>query len=92
MVPAPALRLTEVEAYAAQPGTLPQRDIFRGTGGSVYFLKHRDITVGSDRITVEVVDPVTGQVVERRTLTRGTDYEIDTLQGVVMLRRPVVNG
>ncbi len=84
-------RRVEAVAYAAQPGTLPQRDSFRATGGSVYFLKHQDITAGSETVTVEVRDPITGQVIDRRTLVRGTDYEIDALQGVVVLKRPLAS-
>ncbi len=35
---------TRIEAFAAEPGTIPQRDDFLGTGGSAYFLKRQDIT------------------------------------------------
>lgn len=82
-------RRIEVRGYAAQPGTLPHRDIFQGTGGSVYFLKHQDITPGSERLSIEIIDPITGLVVERRQLALGVDYEIDSLQGVIMLKRPL---
>ena len=87
-------RKTDIMVYAAQPGTLPQREVFRGTGGSAYFLKHQDITTGSETITAEVRDPVTGAVVERRVLVEGTDYDIDYLQGVLILRRflPSITG
>lgn len=82
-------RRTEVTAYAAQPDTLPQRDEFLATGGSAYFLKRQDITIGSETLAIEVRDPVSGRVVERRTLRHGEDYTIDYLQGVVILRRPL---
>jgi hypothetical protein len=82
-------RSTEINLYAAQPGTLPQRDVLRGTGGSGYFLKYQDVTIGSETVSVEVRDPATGRVLERRTLRYGHDYDIDYLQGVVILRRPL---
>ncbi len=82
-------RKTTVQVYAAQPGTLPQRDVLRGTGGSAYFLKHQDITIGSETITVEIRDRVTGRVLERRALKFGEDYSIDYLQGVVILTSPL---
>ncbi|KAB2716245.1 TonB-dependent receptor [Brucella intermedia] len=82
-------RKTEVNVYAAQPDTLPQRDEFLGTGGSAYFLKRQDITTGSETLTVEVRDQVTGEVKERRTLIYGEDYTLDYLQGVVILKRPL---
>ncbi len=78
-----------VSAYAANPDTLPQRDILRGTGGSVYFLSRQDLNGGSETVTVEVVDPDTGRVVQRRRLAEGVDYDIDYLQGVILLAQPL---
>jgi hypothetical protein len=82
-------RKTEVAAYAAQPGTLPQRDVLRGTGGSAYFLKRQDMTIGSETITVEIRDPVSGHVLERRILHLGTDYDVDYIQGLILLNKPL---
>ncbi len=82
-------RKLEATAYAAQPGTLPQRDVFRGTGGSAYFLKRQDLTRGSETITVVVTDPLSGRVISRQTLVAGEDYDIDYVQGIVILRRPL---
>lgn len=82
-------RKTEVNVYAAQPDTLPQRDEFLGTGGSAYFLKQQDITIGSETVTVEYRDRVTGQVLERQTLVYGEDYTFDYLQGMLILKRPL---
>ena len=82
-------RSGEVHAYAAQPGTLPQRDVFRGTGGSAYFLTHQDVTTGSETLYVEVRNPVTGRVIDRKTLVYGRDYSIDYVQGVVLLNEPL---
>ena len=81
---------TRLDAYAAQPGTTPQRDNFKGTGGSAYFLKRQQITSGSEQVTVEIRDPLTGRVVSTRTLKAGEDYEIDYVQGVIILRAPLV--
>ncbi len=78
-----------VTLYAAQPDTLPQRDILRGTGGSVYFLSRQDINGASETITVQVVDPETGRIVESRLLSPGVDYEIDYIQGVLILAAPL---
>ena len=75
--------------YAAQPDTLPQRDVLRGTGGSVYFLTRQDITGGSTTAQVQIVDPVTGRVTETIVLTEGTDYSVDHIQGVIKLAQPL---
>ncbi|WP_375228566.1 hypothetical protein [Roseobacter sp. S98] len=80
---------TSVNVYAASPETLPQRDVLRGTGGSVYFLSRQDINGGSETIAVQITDPVTGRIVSSRTLTEGVDYEIDYIQGVVILAEPL---
>ncbi|MCA3561251.1 MAG: TonB-dependent receptor [Aestuariivirga sp.] len=82
-------RSGELHGYAAQPGTLPQRDVFRGTGGSAYFLTHQDITTGSETLYIEVRNPVTGRVVDRKTLVFGRDYSINYVQGVVLLNEPL---
>ncbi|UUP18962.1 hypothetical protein NTH_03448 [Nitratireductor thuwali] len=82
-------RKGEVTAYAALPDTLPQRDEFLATGGSAYFLKRQDITIGSETVTIETRDHVTGRLVERRALVHGEDYTIDYLQGVIILKRPL---
>lgn len=83
--------VAQVEAYAAQPETLPQRDILRGTGGSVYFLTRQDLTRGSETITIEIRDPVSGIVRSRKALRFGEDYEIDYIQGVIILKEPLLS-
>lgn len=82
-------RRTEITTYAAQPGTLPHRDVFRGTGGSAFFLKYQDIVAGSETVQVEVRDGTTGALVERKRLQYGTDYDIDPIQGIIILAKPL---
>ena len=84
-------RLSAV-AYAASPDTLSQKDILRGTGGSVYFLSHQDIVSGSSALSVQVSDKTTGRIVSTQTLTQGVDYTVDHLQGLVMLSKPLQSG
>ncbi|MDE2446047.1 MAG: TonB-dependent receptor [Alphaproteobacteria bacterium] len=78
-----------VDAYAALPGTVPQNDTFRGTGGSSYFLKHQLVSVGSEIISTEQRNPTTGFVTQRVTLVYKTDYDIDYTNGVLILRTPL---
>lgn len=79
-------------AYAAHPDQLPGREVFLGTGGSVYFLRRQDISIGSETLTIERRDPDTGRVIERRTLVEGRDYTINYMQGVVTLSAPLSGG
>ena len=80
---------TEVEIYAASPDQLVGREVFQGTGGSVYFLRRQDISPGTETITIEIRDIDTGRVTDRQLLTRGEDYNIDALLGVVTLTSPL---
>ncbi|WP_244468064.1 TonB-dependent receptor [Nitratireductor soli] len=79
----------QATGFAAQPETLPQRDEFLGTGGSAYFLKRQKVITGSETLHIEYRDKVTGRLIERRALAYGEDYNIDYLQGVVILDKPV---
>lgn len=78
-------RKSELTAYAADPGTIPEVEVFRGTGGSVYFLQNQDISIGSERVQIEIVDKVTDVVKERRTLRPYEDYDVDYIQGRIVL-------
>lgn len=78
-------RKTFVEAFAADPGTLGAREEFRGTGGSLYYLRQQDLTVGSEQLWIEVRDRDSDMVVERHPLVPAQDYEINYLQGRIML-------
>jgi len=74
-------RTTHVTAFAADPGTIAAREEFRATGGSVYFLNRQDLSIGSERVRVEIRDKVSGLVVETRDLTPQEDYDVDYIQG-----------
>lgn len=79
----------KVTGYAAQPDMLPAREVFRGTGGSVYFLAEQDIAPASETLTVEVRDKDTGRVLSQRVLVAGRDYQINYLQGIITLSAPL---
>lgn len=80
-----------IDGFAAEPGTLASREEFRGTGGSLYFLRNQDILVGSERLRIELRDKdsklVTGVVNLRPVL----DYDIDYLQGRILLTEPLAS-
>lgn len=81
---------TEVRAFGSEAQTGPGHDEFIGTGGSLYYLKRTDLLPGSDRVVIEVRDPTTGRVENRAELLRGADYEIDELQGRILLTKPLL--
>ena len=78
-----------LDVHAAQPDNLPGRDVFRGTGGSIYFLSRQDIVRDSETLTIEIRDSQSSRSLDRKTLTKGRDYEINYIQGVVHLMKPL---
>jgi hypothetical protein len=74
-----------LDGFAADPGTVAGRDEFLGTGGSLYFLRRQDILEGSERVRIEVRDKDSGIVLGVKNLTPVLDYDIDYLQGRILL-------
>jgi flagellar motor protein MotB len=82
-------RRIALDGFAAEPGTMASYDEFRGTGGSLYFLRHRDILTGSERVRIELRDKDSGIVTGVVNLQPVVDYDIDWLQGRVLLSEPL---
>ena len=80
---------TQVDLFAGDPGTLGAREEFRGTGGSLYFVQHQDVTRGSDHLWIEVRDAASGIVLKVTQLVPTQDYDFDPLQGRVLLHTPL---
>jgi hypothetical protein len=76
---------TELKLFGSEAQTVPGHSEFLGTGGSLYYLRHTDVLPGSERVAIEVRDNTTGRVEQRIELQPGADYEIDELQGRVIL-------
>ena len=79
----------QVKAFISEPETLFSSDEFAGTGGSVYFLSFQDIVTGSAKLRVEIRDPRTGRVLRDIVLEEFRDYEINELQGRIILKNPL---
>jgi hypothetical protein len=79
-----------LSAFVSENQTALGHSEFLGTGGSLYYFRHTDILPGSEKLRIEVRDPDTNRVLENNTLTRGLDYEVDELQGRVILSRPLL--
>ncbi|MEJ2522872.1 MAG: OmpA family protein [Gammaproteobacteria bacterium] len=78
-----------VDGFGAEPGTVGGREAFRGTGGSLYLLARQDLLPGSERIRIEIRDKATGIVSGVSSLRYGQDYDIDYLQGRILLSEPL---
>ena len=80
---------TTLKAFGSEAQTALGHSEFLGTGGSLYYLRNTDVLPGSDRLVLEVRDRTTGRTEARVDLQRGVDYDIDELQGRVILTRPL---
>lgn len=81
---------THVNVFASEGQTALGHSEFLGTGGSLYYLRHTDILPGSDKLRIEIRDPATNRVIDNRVLTREVDYEVDEIQGRVILSKPLL--
>ncbi|MDH5433771.1 MAG: OmpA family protein, partial [Gammaproteobacteria bacterium] len=80
-----------IDAFGAEPGTVAGRDEFRSTGGSLYFLQNQDVLMGSERLRVEIRDKDSGIVIGVKNLTPALDYDVDYIQGRIMLSQPLAS-
>ncbi|MEO8000953.1 MAG: hypothetical protein ABI644_03680 [Arenimonas sp.] len=79
----------ELRGFAANAQSAYGHTEFLGTGGSLYYLHNTDLLPGSQQVVLEVRDTTTGRVETRANLVMGADYEIDELQGRLILTRPL---
>ena len=79
----------ELHGFVSEAQTAAAHNEFVSTGGSLYYLRNTEVTKGSEKIWVEVRSRDTEQVVENITLVHGRDYDIDYLQGRIILTRPL---
>jgi flagellar motor protein MotB len=78
-----------LDGFSAQAGTAASYEEFRGTGGSIYYLRHQDLLSGSERVRIELHDKDSGIVTGVVNLRPGIDYDIDYLQGRLLLTEPL---
>lgn len=62
---------------------------FAATGGSLYYLRYRNVIQGSEKLRVEVRDRIQDISVESVDLVEGQDYEIDYSEGRIILSKPL---
>ena len=81
--------LTKIIVFQAQAKQKAAHNEFIGTGGSLYYLKHRPVIEGSEKVAIHVRDKNTGLVIAEVQQVEGEDYEIDYSNGRIMFFRPV---
>ncbi len=80
---------TIVKGFGAFSRQKPAHDEFVGTGGSLYYLRHRDVIEGSEKIRVEVRDRISKTTLNTLYLKEEIDYEIDYDSGRILLKKPL---
>ncbi len=81
--------VSDLTIFASETQSAYAHNEFEGTGGSLYYLKNRDIVEGSEKVWVEVRERNSQRVAQKIVMMRGRDYEIDELQGRIILTRPL---
>ena len=70
----------------------PERHAYvelRGTGGSLYYLPHRELVEGSERVYIVERDKITNMERRRTPLARNIDYSIRYGDGRLLMMKPV---
>ncbi|MDP0494101.1 MAG: hypothetical protein Q7K48_07375 [Fusobacterium sp. JB021] len=76
-------------AFFSNPEVLEEYNIFLGTGGSLYYLQNKDIVEGSEEVKIEVRNEKTGLKIKEISLSEDEDYEINRIQGRIILNEPL---
>jgi uncharacterized repeat protein (TIGR01451 family) len=81
------------QAFGSDTPYRYRREEIQGTGLSgPYPLGARDILANSERITIETRDRLrSDRIVERKSLIRHVDYDIDYLSGTLRFREPILS-
>ncbi len=80
---------TEALLFGAEIHQEHVHDEIRATGGSLYYLSHKDVIEGSEQVTLAVRDKNTGSILARIPQQQNIDYTIKYEEGRILFNRPV---
>ena len=80
---------TSLTAFGAAARDVHVRDEIRATGGSLYYLSHREILEGSVQVSLVVRDRNTGLPLVRVRQQRGVDFSAKEFEGRLLFTRPI---
>ncbi|MCK9418782.1 MAG: OmpA family protein [Nitrospirae bacterium] len=81
---------TTVMLFGAEVRQAHIQDELRATGGSLYYLSHKDIIEGSEQISLIIRDKTTGLTLENVPQKQNIDYTIKYEEGRVLFNRPIL--
>lgn len=64
---------------------------FLATGGSLYYLRHRNISEGSEKISIDIRDKNTGMTIYSLPQKENVDYEIKYDEGRIFFKKAVLS-
>lgn len=82
---------SQFTGFIAEANQLSGHSEFQATGGSLYYLRHRNIVEGSEQVRIEVRDKRSGIVVSSVSQAENADYEIKYDEGRILFRKPVLS-
>ena len=80
---------TQVILFGAWLQTARAHDELRGSGGSLYYLSHRNIVEGSEQVRIEIRDKISDRPLNNSAQHATIDYEVDYVAGRIIMREPV---
>jgi hypothetical protein len=80
---------TKITVFGAEVFQVPVTDQLRATGGSLYYLSHRDVIEGSEQVTIVIRDKNTGLQLARLPQQQNVDYSIKYEEGRILFKRPI---
>ena len=80
---------TEIVVFGAEVRQAHVIDELEATGGSLYYLSHREVIEGSEQVTLIVRDKDTGLILSRQPQRQNVDYTIKYTEGRIFFNRPI---
>jgi hypothetical protein len=80
---------TKIAVFGAKVDQIPITDELWATGGSLYYLSHREIIEGSEQVTIIIRDKNTGLILARLPQEQNVDYTIKYDGGRILFNRPI---
>lgn len=77
------------QAFFSTPQSAKAHDEFLSTGGSLYYLRHKEVIQDTVQLAVEIRDKNSDRLKSTKILCNGNDYEIDYFQGRILLNKPL---
>jgi len=80
---------TKLIVFKARAKQKAAHNEFKGSGGSLFYLKNKDVIEGSDKVKIEVRDKITGLVLATKEMESRVDYQINYPEGRLIFWKPV---